>query len=145
MSLIPLRCIEYNEIRKVNVAEENGKEFRLTNNSGFKIQKVKCDGCLAQKTGEKRCDYLMIVDGEKLKCIFFIELKGGALKDALDQLNNTIDYLKHEFKSFSMQARIVGSKDIPNFIGLPEYKSLVKKVGLNSIKRATNKVLNETI
>lgn len=48
MSLIPVKCVEYNEPRKQNVAKENGKEYRLINNSGYNIRKVKCDGCIEQ-------------------------------------------------------------------------------------------------
>lgn len=89
----------------------------------------------------------MNIDENKLCKVFFIELKGGNLNQALKQLNSTIDYLQKEFSGFQKEARIVGSKDVPGFINSPEYVKLAKKIlpTKGEIKRATNKIMEETI
>jgi hypothetical protein len=145
MSLIPGKCIEYNEERKACVVSERGKSYRLNNESGFKVRTVKIDKCLQQKEGEKRCDYLMDIDHKKLKRAIFIELKGGGLSDALKQLYDTIIYLKDEFKGHQRDARIVGSKDVPGFISLPDYRKLAKEVlpSGGTIVRGTNNIYSE--
>ena len=145
MSLIPAKCIEYNEERKACVVSEKGKSYRLDNESGFKVRAVKIDKCLQQKEGEKRCDYLMNFDQKKLKRAIFIELKGGGLSDALKQLYATIIYLKEEFKGHRIDARIVGNRDVPDFINLPNYRKLAKEIlpTGGTIERGTNNIYKE--
>src|SRR5437867_3181568 len=113
MSLIPEECVEYDEARPICIASENNKIFRLINKSGFKIRKVKVDRCLSQKAGERRCDYLMSLTERQNQRVIFIELKGGALNDAVEQILSTIIFLKKEFINRRIDARIVGSRDVP--------------------------------
>ncbi|MEO8853859.1 MAG: hypothetical protein ABI359_08775 [Ginsengibacter sp.] len=145
MSLIPAKCIEFNDKRKVCVAEENGKKYNLNNHFGLLIRKVKIDKCLDQDIGEKRCDYLM--DCENLKRVIFIELKGGDLNKAVVQIYSTIVYLKNEFINYKIDARIVGSKDVPRFKNTPAYRKLAKDVLPTGgrIERATNYIYIENI
>ncbi len=75
MNLIPDVCIEFNEERKICIAIENGKTYKLENISSHKIRKVKVDGCILQNEGKKMCDYLMDVVG--IDRVIFIELKGA--------------------------------------------------------------------
>lgn len=146
MSLILDQCTEYYDNRRICIAEENRKMYRLQNISGFKIQKVKVDNCFPQKIGEKRCDYLMAIDTEYLKRAIFIELKGGALNDALEQLYETIIYLKEEFRNYQVDARIVGSRDVPGFMNTPNYLKLSREIRpKGTIKRSTNKMFSESI
>ncbi len=147
MSLILEKCVEFNEKRKICIAAENSKTYRLENNSGYLVRKVKIDGCVAQGAGERRCDYLMNIDNDGFKSAFFIELKGGALVDALEQIHETIGYLKKEFKGYSLNARIVGSRDVPNFKSQPAYLKLAREVKSTkgTIERATNKIYTEKI
>lgn len=147
MSLIQNKCIEYHDDRSECVATENGKTYRLNNRSKFKVRKIKSDGCLPQKVGEKRCDYIIdYYDGIKPN-IIFIELKGGALNMALGQIFDTIVYLKNELKDHKINARIVGSKDVPNFAGLPAYRKLGREIlhTKGTIERRTNNIYTETI
>ena len=145
MSLILAKCVEYSDERKICVVSERGKTYRLNNESGFKVRTVKVDKCLQQIEGEKRCDYLMNINHEKLKRAIFIELKGGGLSDALKQLYATIIYLKEEFKGYRRDVRIVGSKDVPGFINLPDYRKLAKEVFPTggTIERGTNNIYTE--
>ena len=145
MSLILGKCIEFNDKREICVAYENGKKYQLNNISNITIRKVKVDKCLSQNMGEKRCDFLM--DTNDLKRVFFIELKGGALNKAVNQIYATILYLKSEYKNYRIDARIVGSKDVPGFKNTPDYKKLAKEIfpTKGSIKRGTNNIYTESI
>ena len=145
MSLILEECIEYKERWRVCVAYENAKKYQLNNTSGRIIRKVKVDKCLPQNFGEKRCDFLM--DCEELERVIFIELKGGDLTKAVKQIYSTILYLKYEFTNYRMDARIVGSKDVPKFKNTPDYRKLAKEVlpTGGTIQRGTNKIYTENI
>ncbi len=145
MSLILAKCIEFNDKREICVAYENGKKYQLNNISNITIRKVKVDKCLLQKIGEKRCDFLM--DTNDPKRVFFIELKGGALNKAVNQIYSTILYLKSEYKNYRIDARIVGSKDVPGFKNTPDYKKLAKEILPTNgvIKRGTNNIYTESI
>lgn len=146
MSLIPDNCIEHYDTRNECVASENKKIYKLVNASKFKIKKIKIDKCLPQ-VGEKRCDYLISIGEKNTKKVFFIELKGGRLVDAIKQIHSTIVYLKEEFKDFEMNARIVGSRDVPGFINNPYYLKLKKVIDPTNgtIERSTNKFYSEAI
>lgn len=126
MSLIPNECVEFDEKRKICIAFENGKTYKLNNNSNYKIRKVRVDKCIAQKMGEQRCDFLMEI--KIIKRVIFIELKGGDLVHALRQIYSTITYLKKEFENYQTDARIVGSGDVPGFINVPDYRRLLREL-----------------
>lgn len=144
MSLILNECIEFDEERKICIAFEKGKTYRLNNNSNYKIKKVKVDECISQNAGEKRCDYLMEI--KSIKRVIFIELKGGDLVHALRQLYSAIYYLKTEFRNYQVDIRIIGSRDVPGFINIPEFKKLAKEILPNgTIERATNNIYSENI
>jgi hypothetical protein len=145
MSLIPEACVEFNDGRKICVAIEKGKRYELRNNSDFKIRKVKIDKCIAQDEGEKRCDYLF--DLGDLKRVYFIELKGGKLNTAVKQICSTVLYLKAEFRNYRMEARIIGSKDVPKFKNNFHYRKLASEIvpGGGTIERGTNNIYIESI
>ena len=145
MSLILAKCIEFNEKRKICIAYENGKKYQLNNTSNITIRKVKVDKCLSQNIGEKRCDFL--IETQDLKRVFFIELKGGDLNKAVNQIYSTIVYLKSEFKNYRMDTRIVGSKDVPDLKITPDYKKLAKEIlpTKGTIERGTNNIYTESI
>lgn len=144
MSLIPIECVVFEEKRKICVASENGKIYKLNNVSNYDIKKVKVDNCIPN-IGEKRCDYLMEI--KNINKAIFIELKGGDLAHALKQIYNTILYLKQEFKNYQIDARIVGSRDVPGFINLPFYTKLEREIrnSKGKIIRGTNNIYTETI
>ncbi len=145
MNLIPNECIEFDEERKICIAIENGKIYKLNNVSGFKIRKVKVDNCILQKPEDRKCDYLMEI--KSVGRVIFIELKGGDLVHALKQLFSSISYLKSEFINYQIDVRIVGSRDVPGFINTPDYLRLFKIVRPTNglIKRSTNKIYSENI
>lgn len=144
MSLIPNKCIEFDEKRKICIAVEKGKVYKLNNNSNYKIKKVKVDNCIPNHE-EKRCDFLM--DIKSIKRVIFIELKGGDLVHALKQILVTINYLKAEFKNYQIAVRIIGSRDVPEFINSPDYVKLEREIykTRGKILRATNNIYKESI
>lgn len=144
MSLIPTECVEFDDERKICIAVEKGKMYKLNNNSRYKIKKVKVDNCIPHRD-EKRCDYLMEI--KSINKAIFIELKGGDLVHALKQINGTINYFKAEFKNYQIDVRIVGSRDVPGFINLPNYSKLEREIykTRGKIIRATNNIYTENI
>lgn len=128
MSLILEECIEFDEVRRRCTAEEKGKKFILINKTGFRIKKIRVDGCLRQQQNEKRCDYLInayspdITKGQK-PIAFFIELKGGDLNRAVKQLIDSVVYLKSEFSGHILNARIIGRSQVMNLHAGRDYKS----------------------
>ncbi len=147
MSLILGNCIEFEEKRKFCIASENKKVYRIENSSNYTIRKVVVDGCLNQKAAEKRCDFLFSIDNDDLQRVIFVELKGGALSKALEQLLETIQYLKNEFVGYRIDARIVGSRDVPDLKSTPTYRKLAVLVSRNNgtLERATNNIYTEII
>lgn len=144
MSLIPSKCIVFDEERKVCIVVENGKVYKLNNKSNYKVKKIKVDNCIPDH-GEKRCDYLMEI--KSINRVIFIELKGGDLGHALKQILATINYLKAEFENYRIDVRIVGSRDVPGFINLPSFiklKGVIYK-SKGKILRGTNKIYIENI
>lgn len=147
MSLIRKECIDHCDTRKICVVEEKGKKYELKNNSGFEVRKIRVDKCLSQGTGEKRCDFLVSIDNDKLKRAIFIELKGGKLTDAVKQIYDTVVFLRPEFKGFVLDGRIIGSRDVPNIGNNPIFLKLRRelKVTGGDIDRATNGIYSENI
>ena len=145
MSLIPNECIESDDDRKIIIAFEKGRTYRLNNESGYKIRKVKVDNCIQQKAEQKRCDYLVGI--QSIKKVIFIELKGGDLVHALKQLHASIIYFKPEFINYQVDARIVASRDSPGFINAPDYVKLEKLIRANKgkIERSTHNIYSENI
>ena len=84
---------------------------------------------------------------ESINRVIFIELKGGDLARALKQIFVTINYLKAEFKNYQIEARIVGSRDVPGFISLPDYIRLEREIykTRGKILRSTNNIYIENI
>ncbi len=67
--------------------------------------------------------------------------------EAVKQINESINYLKSEFNDYIINARIIGSRDVPKIISGAEYRKLLKvtKLTLGTIKRNTNKIMSEKI
>ncbi len=147
MNHIAEKCIEFNDRRQICVAVENSKTYELNNKTGHVVRKVKVDGCLLEGAGYRCCDYLMNIDEPAKKRVFFIELKGKKLLDACEQISDTISGLKNEFQDFRKDARIVGSKDVPNIKSDPKYKKLARVIKLSKgdIKISTNRFYSEII
>jgi hypothetical protein len=146
MSRIKEECIEFDEVRPVCTASEKGKIYKLVNKGKYRVRKVKVDKCL-DLGNNRKCDFLMSIDGQDTDFVYFIELKGGALVDGVEQVLSTMELLKSEFDNYVQHVRIIGNRDVPGLKQHPQYKKLdraVKETGGNIIYR-TNKEYTETI
>lgn len=69
---------------------ENGKKFSLLNRERREVSVFKVDGDLINDAGKKRCDYLFEVGS--ISKVFYVELKGRNIEDAITQLKATLSY-----------------------------------------------------
>ncbi len=143
MSLVLAKCIEYDVEQKICTAEEKGKKYSLQNDSLFRIQKIKVDGCLAQPSGQKRCDYLFKLETRNPRIALFIELKGGDLITAVKQAYDSIIYLKNELGSYQVLVRIIGSGNVPELQNNPAYRKLIRLIPSKIFLYRTNRSYTE--
>jgi len=112
--------------------------YRLENPTRKPFYKLEFEGCVfkSQPKG-KRCDYGWV---EKTKDkmaqsnkVVFIELKGGNVKEAAEQVLATILATENCFKGYKKMARLIYSgKYRPKFSrNSKPYKSLAEKVDYN--------------
>ncbi len=118
----------------------------LLQNPGYKnVSKYIIDDCvLAEITDGEKCDYLFLVDNSENTDGYFVELKGGDVAKAINQLINSINNLKENI-SGAMFGRIVPSKfrKAPNTFSNNGYIKLRKMLSGNiDIK---NSRLSDTI
>jgi hypothetical protein len=137
-------CREFSGKRKIAVASENNKAYRLMNNSMYLIEKWKIDKCVLKD--ETACDFLFLVNSnEKIKDAFWIELKGSNVEQAAFQILQTISKVETE-NELIHHARIVPSKNPNPRLRGTDYRKLetfVRNQG-GTIKNQ-NKLLEETI
>ncbi|MGM3308657.1 hypothetical protein ACSQ6I_22230 [Anabaena sp. WFMT] len=142
-------CKEFCDPRKTIVVKDSGnkQEYRVTNDNGKEICKIKVDDCLI--TGGERCDYLILSCEDKLA--FFVELKGHDLKKAIGQIDSSITKLITEMQDFKIYARIVLNRnptpDINSSVEIKLKKRLKRLNGDNSIEliKYRSQVLEESI
>ncbi|NOZ91351.1 MAG: hypothetical protein GXO60_08725 [Epsilonproteobacteria bacterium] len=93
---------------KIISISENKRIFRINNSSLFSINRVEVDGCYI--TSGRKCDYLFeILDSDILE-VFYVELKGKHLEDAIEQLEETLKYCLGIHKSINRSCFIVASR-----------------------------------
>lgn len=146
MSLINNNCVEFHDTRPECKADHNGKKYVLNNKSGFKVRKVKIELCLKNVKEGDRCDYLFSIDKQNNNLVFFVELKGGDLVKAVNQIIHTIHLLRNEFMGYRIEARIVGTRNVPGLTSFPAYRKLAGLIKPNGkIKVRTNRFYSENI
>ena len=127
--------------RKQILVEENKRKYILKNPSGKQVCRVRVDGCVIKSQNQRKCDYLVIIcksedevnnnhvsSGEDL---YFIELKGKHLLDAVEQLTQTIEYFKAQFTG-KVFARVVLSKS-------PDVKSTQNSAKVSKLRKLLKK------
>ncbi len=99
------KCIkETNQKRLVLKGKKEEKsKLILENKSQDLMIKVKLDGCYAQGTTEKCCDYLVQYNGIN----YYIELKGMDYDRAFAQIISAIKQFNKDFKNNTCKAIIV--------------------------------------
>jgi hypothetical protein len=142
-------CQEFCDSRKTIVVKDSGnkQEYRVTNNNGKEICKIKVDGCLIKES--ERCDYLILSCEDK--SAFFVELKGHDLKKAIVQIDSSLTNLMTEIKEFKIYARIVLNRnptpDINSSVEIKLKNRLKKHNGkdFGDLIKYKSKVLEESI
>lgn len=90
---------------KIISVSENRRKFEIRNNSLKDINRVQVDGCFIALG--LRCDYLFEIEDSE---VFYVELKGKHIEDAIKQLVATINHCKNIHKSWNKSSFIVASR-----------------------------------
>ena len=102
------RCNQFSQNRNIPVSE-NGRTFRVINDTQKYINKVEVDGCYI--TNGAKCDWLFeVVEKDLVSNVFYVELKGSDISHAIVQLETTISHCEKFHSSTQRQAYIVASK-----------------------------------
>ncbi len=83
-------CCDFCDRRAVLVLQEKGKSLRIENRGGYELCRIRVDDCLIVQ-GE-RCDYIVLQVPND--AIHMVELKGRHLRDAVSQIDVTLEYLR---------------------------------------------------
>lgn len=98
------------------VSGENQKEIRFNNKDHYRNVLMRIDetskkaGIISKQRTSKACDEILIVLDKK--DTYFIEYKGGKIKDAIKQIEESIKVLNEELQGFSINACIIHSSNI---------------------------------
>lgn len=90
------------------VVEEHRRKFRIENETGERVKRIRIDGCLIDDHRE-RCDYLFEL-GSKCHCAIFVELKGHDVEKAYRQLEATLNHLEARHRRSRRVCHIVASR-----------------------------------
>jgi len=100
-------CNELTTNKIVSISE-NKRVFRINNSSLFSINRVEVDGCYI--TSGRKCDYLFEILDSDIVEVFYVELKGKHLEDAIEQLEETLKYCLGIHKNINRSCFIVASR-----------------------------------
>ena len=100
-------CNSANKNKIVSVSE-NKRTFRINNKSLFTINKVEVDGCYISEG--RKCDFLFEIIEDEVKEVFYVELKGKHIEDAIEQLEATLKACLELHKSVPRSCYIVASR-----------------------------------
>lgn len=85
-------------------------EFIINNKSKLSINKVTVDACLIESETTKKCDYLFeILEDSNIIKVFYLELKGKDISQAIKQLESTIKYCNKYHNSYFKECYIVAT------------------------------------
>lgn len=102
------------------------REHRANNpQKAFDLRHYKLDGVLIQQT--KCCDFLLVNDSRKKA--YLIELKGGNIDDAVEQLEAGEQKCKEELIGYTFFYRIVCSKAKTHKIQNVKFRKFREKCG----------------
>lgn len=98
---------ERNQAIVVSRDEGNQRQHRMKNpERRFDIRHYKLDGDVFKQT--KCCDFLLLNDSERKA--YLIELKGGNVDEAVEQLEAGEEKCKNELRGYTFYYRVVCSK-----------------------------------
>lgn len=97
------------ERQRVIVSAENKRKHIAHNIDNSKVFQYRIDGDIEPSgTSELRCDYF--IENETKKTLYLIELKGGDIVHAVEQINDTIKRYSALLSGYKLFPRIVCSK-----------------------------------
>lgn len=132
-------CAEEKQTKKSFQRAEKGKKFTLNSEVDFYCEVVDIDGCYFVNQNFRRCDYLFFVPSSKNKktklnahlarsLAYFVELKGGDIESACEQLYNAIDRMKRLLPNCNIIAKVIGTKGAHPEIRQNEYYMKVRRL-----------------
>ena len=77
----------------------------------------------------ERCDWLLLVDDEKKKSAYLIELKGMDVNSAVRQLEATEKILRKALTGYDIKYRIIASKTTHSILSTPAVLKAKRKYG----------------
>lgn len=123
---------ERNQAIVVSKDRGNQREHRATNpQRKFELRHYKLDGELFKKT--KCCDFLLVNDSSRKA--YLIELKGGNIDDAVEQLEAGEKKCKEELKGYTFFYRVVCSKAKTHKIQSVKFRKFKEKSGIKLVVR----------
>jgi hypothetical protein len=132
-------CLKQSGKKRDCPVSEKGKTFRLISKKDCNLWVYKVDACLIKDGGQKKCDYLILLEGDSIRHAYFVELKGTGLRDAINQIDNSVKILIGLVNKYKIFGRIVGRKVTPNIksrrVKLDEK---LRQLGGNLIIASTN-------
>jgi len=128
--------------QSIVVSQDNGSARKhIANNPKkiFDLRHYKLDGGVFKQT--KCCDFLLLNDTQKKA--YLIELKGGNIDDAVEQLEEGERKVKNELKGYTFFYRIVCSKAKTHKINGTTYRKFKEKCGSRLVLKVA--LLEETL
>lgn len=128
-------CIEYRGKVKTVSRTENNKTFTLVSDKDFDCEIIGIDECVFRNESRRRCDFLFVVPKHlkinthlKSATAYYVELKGNDLRNACEQLFNTIEATRHQLPNYKIEARVITTTGkYPNLLQSQFYRK-VKKI-----------------
>lgn len=123
-------CVVYSNQTAFSVKGDK-TTYQLQNPAKKQINKYIIDDCvLANLENDKKCDYLFLVENNKHRDGYFIELKGSDVPRAIKQINNSINLLRSNIEG-NIYGRIICTKfpKAPDTKSSQAYLQLMKLVG----------------
>lgn len=119
-------CDEITNNPKIVLTDQRSRgKIEFVNQNCIKIRKIKIDKCVFEANDPERCDYLLIPSDNEFQ--HYVELKGGAIRKALSQIENTIKHLKTQLKDNKRFAYIIGNRYPKNDPRIENAKSRFSK------------------
>lgn len=123
----------YREGRHQTFVSSEKKCTHIANNPDRNmVRQFRVDGDLVPKTSpESRCDFLLLNDDKENA--YYIELKGGDIGKAIDQIECTIQKFHNEISSYQIHRHIVYSSSNTHAIKSDKVTRWRKKHGKTAI------------
>lgn len=114
-------CIKYQNREKKLVFEQHKKKYCGLNKAKKEVLGIHVDGRLIKGTTTSKCDAAIFVDKD---ICYLIELKGSDLVTACNQISETLNFFKKNYKVEKFVGRIVCSKINTHDVKDENYKNL---------------------